>query len=77
MRVFQAGLDNLKATGLTIKEGANFKFQLSFRVNHELLEGLKFVNKTKRAVRPRGRPLLLIVLAATCTCMLVGCWERF
>jgi Rho GDP-dissociation inhibitor len=43
-------MNQLKTKGLTMKEGCNFKFQLSFRVNHELLEGLKFVNKTKRAV---------------------------
>jgi hypothetical protein len=46
----QAGNAELKSQGLRIKEGANFKFQLSFRVNHELLEALKFVNKTKRCV---------------------------
>jgi Rho GDP-dissociation inhibitor len=45
-----AGLAELTTKGITMKEGCKFKFQLSFRVNHELLEGLKFVNKTKRAV---------------------------
>ena len=46
----EAGTEALKTKGIAIKEGANFKFQLSFRVNHELLEGLKYVNKTKRSV---------------------------
>jgi Rho GDP-dissociation inhibitor len=45
-----AGQARLQSEGLKMKEGCKFKFQLSFRVNHELLEGLKFVNKTKRAV---------------------------
>ncbi len=40
------GLNGLVNTGLTIKEGANYKFELRFKVNHEILSGLKFVNKT-------------------------------
>jgi Rho GDP-dissociation inhibitor len=53
------GMSSLTKTGLKIKEGANFKFQLSFRVNHELLEGLKFVNKTKRAMLGTSDELMI------------------
>lgn len=46
-----AGLAKLQTDGLTIKEGANYRFQLCFKVNHEILEGLKFKNKTvKRGI---------------------------
>jgi len=54
-----AGVAELQSKGLSIKEGANFKFQLSFRVNHELLEGLKFVNKTKRAMIGQTEELMI------------------
>jgi Rho GDP-dissociation inhibitor len=44
------GVAKLKAGGITLKEGSGFKFQLKFKVNHDLLTRLKFSNKTKKAV---------------------------
>ena len=44
----RAGKDHLKKTGVSIKEGSEYKFRLSFRVQHEILPGLKYVNRLKR-----------------------------
>lgn len=41
------GLAKLAAEGLTMKEGSKFKFKISFRVQHEIIAGIKFVNKVK------------------------------
>ena len=43
-----AGVAAMQASPLVIKEGAEFKFRISFRVNHEILAGLRFVNKRKK-----------------------------
>jgi len=43
-----AGMAHLKKTGMTIKEGVEYKFRISFKVQHEILAGLKFANKTKK-----------------------------
>ena len=44
----RAGKDHLKKTGVAVKEGSEYKFRLSFRVQHEILPGLKYVNRLKR-----------------------------
>ena len=43
------GLEHLKK-GLTIKEGAKYKFKLSFKVQHDIVSGIKFVNKIKKVM---------------------------
>ncbi|KAJ8607182.1 hypothetical protein CTAYLR_007341 [Chrysophaeum taylorii] len=43
-----AGMMLLKQNGMSIKEGVEYKFRISFRVQHEILAGLKFCNKTKK-----------------------------
>ena len=43
-----AGQTLLAKQGITIKEGVEYKFRISFRVQHEILAGLKFCNKTKK-----------------------------
>ena len=42
----EEGLAKLQMDGFTMKEGAAYKFALKFKVNHEILEGLRFINKT-------------------------------
>uniref|UniRef100_A0A7S3JZ16 Rho GDP-dissociation inhibitor n=1 Tax=Aureoumbra lagunensis TaxID=44058 RepID=A0A7S3JZ16_9STRA len=43
-----AGMMLLKENGMSIKEGIEYKFRISFRVQHEILNGLKFCNKIKK-----------------------------
>ncbi|GMH60244.1 hypothetical protein TrRE_jg8902, partial [Triparma retinervis] len=45
-----SGVAQMQGGGLQIKEGSGFKFELSFRVNHEILTGLKFVNRTRKGI---------------------------
>lgn len=45
-----AGLEKLKSEGISLKEGCKYKFRVSFVVQHELIAGVKFVNKVKKAV---------------------------
>ena len=33
-----------------MKEGSKFKFRISFRVQHEIIAGIKFVNKVKTII---------------------------
>ena len=44
----EAGITAMQKSPFTIKEGAEYKFRISFRVNHEILAGLKFINKTSK-----------------------------
>ena len=44
------GLEKLKTGGISLKEGCKYKFRVSFVVQHELIAGVKFVNKVKKAV---------------------------
>jgi RHO protein GDP dissociation inhibitor len=39
-----AGLARLKKEGVSMKEGSRYKLRISFRVQHELVLGIKFVN---------------------------------
>jgi|EP01033_Poteriospumella_lacustris_P001651 Rho GDP-dissociation inhibitor len=55
----QAGLDNLRATGITMKEGAKFKFRITFRVQHDLIAGVKFVNSMTRMMMTEAEDLML------------------
>lgn len=43
-----AGTTLLARNGMEIAEGAEYKFRISFRVQHEILAGLKFCNKMKK-----------------------------
>eukprot|EP01035_Chromulina_nebulosa_P024535 gene24535-31952_t len=40
----QSGLDKLSSEGITMIEGSKFKFIISFRVQHEIIAGIKFIN---------------------------------
>lgn len=41
-------VDKLKDTPFVLKEGTNYKIELKFRVQHELVTGLKHVNTVYR-----------------------------
>jgi Rho GDP-dissociation inhibitor len=40
----KADIDAMKERPFIIKEGANFKIQIAFRVQHEIVAGLKYLN---------------------------------
>ena len=44
---------------MTIKEGSEYKFRISFRVQHEILAGLKFCNKTKKMGMSQSDELMI------------------
>lgn len=44
------GVEKINKVGVDLKEGCAFKFQLKFRVNHEILTGLKFTNSIKKGI---------------------------
>ena len=46
----EEGVAKMAATPLELKEGCGFKFQLTFRVNHEILTGLSFKNVIRKGI---------------------------
>lgn len=42
------GLAQLQRDGISMKEGSKFKFRISFRVQHEIISGIRFINKVTR-----------------------------
>ena len=42
-----------------MKEGCHFKFRLSFRVQHEIVAGIKFVNRVRKAVFSQSEELVI------------------
>jgi len=44
------GLEKLKSTAFTIKEGCGYKIQVKFRVQHEIVSGLKYENKVYKGI---------------------------
>lgn len=42
------GLAKLASEGITLYEGCKYKFRISFRVQHEIIAGIKFVNAVSR-----------------------------
>jgi Rho GDP-dissociation inhibitor len=53
------GLENLRTTGITMKEGVKFKFRITFRVQHDLIAGVKFVNVMTRMMLSETEDLML------------------
>ena len=43
-----AGMQALQQSGIIMKEGAKFKFKISFRVQREICVGIKFVNAVSK-----------------------------
>eukprot|EP01091_Cochliopodium_minus_P020623 TRINITY_DN9067_c0_g1_i1.p1 TRINITY_DN9067_c0_g1~~TRINITY_DN9067_c0_g1_i1.p1 ORF type:complete len:196 (+),score=75.44 TRINITY_DN9067_c0_g1_i1:78-665(+) len=44
------GLEKLKNDPFTIKEGAGYRIQVKFRVQHEIVSGLKYENKVYKGI---------------------------
>eukprot|EP01039_Chlorochromonas_danica_P002292 gene2292-2511_t len=42
------GIAKLAQDGITMKEGVKFKFRISFHVQHEIITGIRFINKVTR-----------------------------
>lgn len=43
-----AGIERLAREGISMKEGARFKFRISFRVQHEIVVGIKFIKTVSK-----------------------------
>jgi Rho GDP-dissociation inhibitor len=41
-------VDKLKATPITIKEGTDYQFECTFKIHHDIVSALKFVNTVSR-----------------------------
>ncbi|PVU92081.1 hypothetical protein BB559_003851 [Furculomyces boomerangus] len=44
-----AAIENLKKTPLVIKEGINYRLKIRFRIQHDVISGLKYLHAVKRA----------------------------
>lgn len=53
------GVAKLATEGITMKEGSKFKFRISFRVQHEIIAGIKFVNKVKATLATEKEELVI------------------
>lgn len=53
------GIDKLATEGITMKEGVKFKFRITFRVQHSILAGIKFVNTMTRMMISESEELTL------------------
>lgn len=53
------GLSKLAAEGITMKEGSKFKYRMTFRVQHEIIAGIKFVNKVKGTIGCEKEELMI------------------
>jgi len=51
---------HLKDVPFTLKEGCHYKISVSFRVQHEIVSGLKYVNRATRKGVPVGKDELMI-----------------
>ncbi|OSD04388.1 rho GDP-dissociation inhibitor [Trametes coccinea BRFM310] len=45
----RAGLENLKKHPITIKEGVEYNVRMTFRVNHSIISGVRYIQVVKRA----------------------------
>ncbi len=53
------GLQQLSRVGITMKEGCKFKFRITFRAQHEIVAGIKFVNTMTRMLVSETEELML------------------
>jgi Rho GDP-dissociation inhibitor len=53
------GIAKLAREGITMREGSKFKFRISFRVQHEIIVGIKFVNKVKATLASEKQELVI------------------
>lgn len=56
----EEGLKKLASEGITMIEGSKFKFQISFRVQHEIIAGIKFVNSVNTRLLGSDKEELMI-----------------
>jgi Rho GDP-dissociation inhibitor len=54
-----AGIERLAREGITMKEGARFKFRISFRVQHEIVVGIKFINTVSKMLFTEREELMI------------------
>ncbi len=54
-----AGVAKMTAEGISMTEGCNFKFSLKFRVNGEIVTGLKFKNKVSKSLFSNTEELVI------------------
>ena len=55
-------LESLKSTPFIIKEGATFRMKVKFRVQHQILSGLKYVQSVKRGlIRQKMQEMIVSV----------------
>lgn len=52
-------IEELKKQGVTMKEGAKYKYKISFKVQHEIVAGIKFVNKVKKMMFSEKEELMI------------------
>lgn len=55
----ETGLNNLRMQGISMKEGCRFKFRITFRVQHDLIAGVKFMNVMTRMMISETEDLML------------------
>jgi Rho GDP-dissociation inhibitor len=53
------GISHLAKTGISMKEGVKFKFRITFRAQHEIVAGVKFVNSMTRMMITETEDLVL------------------
>lgn len=53
------GILKLATEGVTMKEGSKFKFSISFKVQHEIIAGIKFINKVKTLIGTEKEELMI------------------
>ena len=58
-------MDSLKAKPFTVKEGTTFRMKVRFRVQHEVLSGLKYLQVVKRKGIRVGKDEEMLVSART------------
>ena len=52
-------LKQLKKSGVTMKEGVKFKYKITFKVQHDIVAGVKFINKVKKMMFSEKEELVI------------------
>lgn len=56
---FVCAFEKLKDTPFKLQQGCKYRFQIEFRVQHEIVSGLRFVNEVKRMLFSQTEELTL------------------
>lgn len=62
-------VEALQKQPFTIKEGATFRMKAQFQVQHEILAGLKYLQKVSRMGVPHRMQEMMVCLAMSCIAM--------